>query len=59
MTGTERVQTVVVGGGQSGLSVGYHLARRGLPFLILDAHEGWRRLAAALGHAPIVHAGAV
>ena len=27
-----RVQTVVVGGGQAGLSVGYHLRRNGLPF---------------------------
>jgi len=35
----ERVPTVVIGGGQAGLSVGYHLARRGLPFLILDASE--------------------
>lgn len=43
----ERIQTVVIGGGQAGLSVGYHLARRGLPFLILDANErigdSWRR----------------
>ncbi len=43
----ERVETVVVGGGQAGLSVGYHLARRGLPFVILDAHErigdAWRK----------------
>jgi putative flavoprotein involved in K+ transport len=43
---TERVQTVVIGGGQSGLSVGYHLARRGLPFVILDASkrtgDSWR-----------------
>jgi putative flavoprotein involved in K+ transport len=42
----ERVQTVVIGGGQAGLSVGYHLARRGLPFVILDANErigdAWR-----------------
>lgn len=42
----ERVETVVVGGGQAGLSVGYHLARRGHPFVILDAHErigdAWR-----------------
>lgn len=42
----ERVGTVVVGGGQAGLSVGYHLARRGLDFVILDAHErigdSWR-----------------
>jgi putative flavoprotein involved in K+ transport len=42
----ERVQTVVIGGGQSGLSVGYYLAKRGLPFVILDANrrigDGWR-----------------
>jgi len=35
----ERIQTVVIGGGQAGLSVGYHLRRRGLPFVILDAHD--------------------
>lgn len=44
---TERVETVVVGGGQAGLAVGYHLARRGHPFVILDAGErigdSWRR----------------
>jgi putative flavoprotein involved in K+ transport len=43
---SERVQTVVIGGGQAGLSVGYHLARRKLPFVILDAHQrvgdAWR-----------------
>jgi putative flavoprotein involved in K+ transport len=43
----ERFQTVVVGGSQAGLAVGYHLARRGLPFVILDAHErighAWRQ----------------
>jgi len=43
---TERIETVVIGGGQAGLSVGYHLARRGLPFTILDAGErigdAWR-----------------
>jgi putative flavoprotein involved in K+ transport len=42
----ERVETVVVGGGQAGLSVGYHLAQRGLPFLIMDANarigDAWR-----------------
>src|SRR5438105_3129793 len=42
----ERVQTVIIGGGQAGLSVGYYLAKRGLPFVILDAHErvgdAWR-----------------
>jgi putative flavoprotein involved in K+ transport len=44
---TEYVQTIVIGGGQAGLAVGYHLARRGLPFLILDAHprvgDAWRK----------------
>lgn len=35
----ERVQTVVIGAGQAGLSVGYHLARRNLPFVILDAGQ--------------------
>lgn len=43
---SERVETVIVGAGQAGLSVGYHLARRGLPFVILDANErigdSWR-----------------
>jgi len=42
----ERIETVVIGGGQAGLSVGYHLAQRGLPFVILDASrrigDGWR-----------------
>lgn len=36
---TERFDTVIVGGGQAGLSVGYHLARRGLPFVILEARQ--------------------
>jgi putative flavoprotein involved in K+ transport len=43
---TERTGTLVIGGGQAGLAVGYHLARRGLPFLIVDAHarigDAWR-----------------
>jgi putative flavoprotein involved in K+ transport len=33
----ERLNTVVVGGGQAGLSVAYHLARQGVAFVILDA----------------------
>ena len=44
--GTERVQTLVIGGGQAGLAAGYHLGKRGLPFVILDAEErigdNWR-----------------
>ena len=43
---TEHIQTLVVGGGQAGLSVGYFLARHGLPFVILDSNErigdSWR-----------------
>jgi putative flavoprotein involved in K+ transport len=44
---TERFDTVVVGGGQAGLSVGYHLARQGRRFVILDAGkrvgDSWRK----------------
>ncbi len=36
---TQWVETIVVGGGQAGLSVGHHLARRGRDFLILDAND--------------------
>ena len=36
---TERVQVVVIGGGQAGLSVGYCLAQRGLSFVILEANS--------------------
>jgi putative flavoprotein involved in K+ transport len=43
---TERIDTVVIGAGQAGLSAGYHLTRRGLPFVILDADarigDHWR-----------------
>ncbi|MBZ5506664.1 MAG: NAD(P)/FAD-dependent oxidoreductase [Acidobacteriia bacterium] len=43
---TKSVETLVIGGGQAGLAAGYHLARRGLPFLILDANlhigDAWR-----------------
>lgn len=43
----EHREVVVIGAGQSGLSVGYHLARRGVPFVILDANarvgDQWRR----------------
>jgi putative flavoprotein involved in K+ transport len=45
-TGQE-FQTVVIGGGQAGLATGFHLAKRGLPFVILDANErvgdSWRK----------------
>jgi putative flavoprotein involved in K+ transport len=42
----ERFDTVVIGSGQAGLSVGYHLARLGQSFTILDRNrrvgDGWR-----------------
>ena len=43
----EYIETVIIGGGQAGLAAGYHLARRGLRFIILDAHarigDAWRK----------------
>src|SRR5215471_6082530 len=46
MEQTERTEVLVVGGGQSGLSVGYHLQRRGKTFVIVDGNErigdSWR-----------------
>jgi putative flavoprotein involved in K+ transport len=45
--GSERFETVIIGGGQAGLSVGYHLKKRGRPFVILDTNErigdSWRK----------------
>src|SRR5215813_5658668 len=47
METTERIDTVVIGAGQSGLSVGYHLAGTGVKFVILEADDRigdtWRR----------------
>jgi putative flavoprotein involved in K+ transport len=44
---TEKVSTLVIGGGQAGLAMGYQLARRKLSFRILDAHDrvgdAWRK----------------
>jgi putative flavoprotein involved in K+ transport len=46
MKTTERVDTIIIGGGQAGLSTGYHLKQRGVPFVILDASarvgDAWR-----------------
>jgi putative flavoprotein involved in K+ transport len=36
---TETFDTIVIGGGQAGLSVGYYLKRQGRSFVILDANE--------------------
>lgn len=42
----ERIGTLVIGGGQSGLAVGHQLSKRGLPFVIVDASDrigdAWR-----------------
>ena len=44
---TDAYETIVIGGGQAGLSVGYHLAQRNREFVILDENErvgdAWRR----------------
>ena len=44
---TERIDTVVIGGGQAGLAVGYYLTRQERDFVILDAHDrigdSWRK----------------
>jgi putative flavoprotein involved in K+ transport len=46
MQHVESYDTIVVGGGQAGLTVGYHLKRRGQSFVVLDANErvgdSWR-----------------
>jgi putative flavoprotein involved in K+ transport len=43
----DRIETIVIGGGQSGLAVGHHLTRRGRPLVILDMNERigdpWRK----------------
>jgi putative flavoprotein involved in K+ transport len=36
---SEKFDTIVIGAGQAGLSAGYHLAKRGKPFVILDAAD--------------------
>ena len=36
---TERIDTLIIGAGQAGLSAGYYLKKHGIPFLILDADE--------------------
>ncbi len=43
---SKAIETIIIGGGQAGLSVGYGLAKAGRPFLILDANQrvgdAWR-----------------
>ena len=46
-SGPDRFDAVVIGGSQAGLAAGFYLARKGLHFVILDAHDrigdAWRR----------------
>jgi putative flavoprotein involved in K+ transport len=43
---SRKTQTIVIGGGQAGLAVGYHLSKRGISFQIIDANprigDAWR-----------------
>src|SRR3989442_7568501 len=43
---TEKFETIVIGGGQAGLAIGYYLKKDGRSFVILDANEqiggSWR-----------------
>ena len=43
---SERFETVIIGGGQAGLAVGYHLAQRDRSFVVLEANDrigdSWR-----------------
>ncbi|WP_289445729.1 NAD(P)-binding protein, partial [Klebsiella pneumoniae] len=43
----ERIDTVIIGGGQAGLAMGYYLSQQKQDFVILDAHgrggDSWRK----------------
>jgi glycine/D-amino acid oxidase-like deaminating enzyme len=43
----EHFDSIVIGDGLAGLSVGYHLAQQGIRFVILDANE---RISEAIGY---------
>jgi ribulose 1,5-bisphosphate synthetase/thiazole synthase len=44
---TQYIETLIIGAGQAGLAIGYHLRRRGRPMLIVDANarigDNWRQ----------------
>jgi putative flavoprotein involved in K+ transport len=43
----QHVETLIIGAGQAGLTTGYHLKRRGRPFLVVDGNhrigDNWRQ----------------
>lgn len=45
-TKTEHTETLVIGGGQAGLAMAYHLSKRGMDYTIIDANhrvgDAWR-----------------
>jgi putative flavoprotein involved in K+ transport len=47
MAAADRLEVIVIGGGQAGLAAGYHLAKLGLDYVILDdgarVGDSWRR----------------
>ena len=45
----EEHETVIIGGGQAGLAVGYWLSRLGCPFVILDANAASGTAGAGVG----------
>ena len=58
MTTDEHFETVIIGGGQAGLAVGYHLRSQEREFVILDGKRAcWRFVAQALALASAVHPG--
>ena len=44
---TDSIHTVIIGAGQAGLAAGYHLQKRGVPFVILESNDrvgdSWRK----------------
>src|SRR4249920_2697862 len=43
----QRIQAIIIGAGQAGLSTGYYLTRQGVPFVILEGNarvgDSWRK----------------
>jgi putative flavoprotein involved in K+ transport len=57
---TEKVETLIVGGGQAGVAMSEHLSNRGVPHLVLERHriaERWRseRWDSLVANGPVWH----